>query len=144
MTQVYEPRRRVSRAPLAVLAAAAVAGGIIVAIVLANDSGGSEATLFNTVNPLAEAATTCDAGALADQDHTLLVDMAGDNAGTGTDTIDGFLCVLAELEAPQAILARMESTRALDGMQSATWSTYEATWNYHPDDGLDLIITDAG
>jgi hypothetical protein len=38
----------------------------------------------------------------------------------------------------------MESTRALDGMQSATWSSYEVTWTYHPDDGLDLIITYAG
>jgi hypothetical protein len=28
-------------------------------------------------------------------------------------------------------------------MRSATWSTHEAKWTYHPDNGLNLIITHA-
>lgn len=39
--------------------------------------------------------------------------------------------------------AQMDSTRALDGMQTAEWDTFEAKWTYHPDDGLDVIITEA-
>jgi hypothetical protein len=67
--------------------------------------------------------------------------MAGEDIGTGTATVDDVVCVLDELEAPKSVLAQMSSTRALDGMQSATWSEYEVTWNYHPADGLDLIVT---
>ncbi len=67
--------------------------------------------------------------------------MASEEPGGGTATIDDITCVMDELEAPESVLAQMGSTRALDGMQSATWSTYKATWTYHPDDGLDLIIT---
>ena len=32
------------------------------------------------------------------------------------------------------------STRALDGRQSATWAQFEASWTYHPDDGLDVLV----
>jgi len=153
MTQIYAPprpdSRRKRRAPLAVLAGTVITAGIIATVVLTTSSDDpkqrdlSDGTqiLFAVTAPLADASTTCTAGTLADDDHTLVVDMAGEEMGTGAATIEDVLCVLAELEAPQAILARMESTRALDGMQSATWSTYEVTWNYHPDDGLDLIIT---
>lgn len=66
--------------------------------------------------------------------------MAGGEVGSGHATIDDVVCVLTELDAPRSILARMESIRALDGMQTARWSAYEATWTYHPDDGLDLIL----
>jgi hypothetical protein len=146
MTQIYAPPRpdnhRRSRAPLAVLAGAIITAGIIATVILTTSSNDTkQRNLFAVTAPLADASTTCTAGTLADDNHTLVVDMEGEELGTGEATINDVLCILAELEAPQAILARMESTRALDGMQSATWSTYEVTWNYHPDDGLDLIIT---
>jgi hypothetical protein len=150
MTQTYERgNRRIMWAPLAVVAAAVIIGGIIATVFLTtksthNAGSTNPGTLFNTTSPLAETSRTCTAGILADDDHTLVVDMAGDDPGTGTETFDGVLCVLDELDAPQSLVSRMESTRALDGMQSATWSSYEVTWTYHPDDGLDLIITYAG
>jgi hypothetical protein len=149
MNQIYahSGNHRVRWAPLTVVAAAIVIGGIVATVALTTSSkssstGGIEpAGLFDSTNPLADASTTCNAGTLADDDHTLVVDMAGEESGTGTATIDDIVCVLGELETPQAVVAQMESTRALDGMQSTTWSTYKATWTYHPDDGLDLIIT---
>jgi hypothetical protein len=148
MTQIYAPpnqvSRRPNRTPLAVLAGTIVTGAIIAAVITTTTStnDGEPANLMLTAtSPLADASTTCTTGTLADDDNTLVLDMAGEEPGTGTATADDVLCVLGELEAPQAILTRMESTRALDGMQSATWSTYEATWTYHPDDGLDLILT---
>jgi hypothetical protein len=153
MTQIYKPARRGNRrnlwAPLAVVTTAVIIGAIIATVFLTTKSThhtgstnpGNPGTLFNAPSPLAETSTTCDAGILADDDHTLVVDMAGEDTSTGIETFDGVLCVLDDLDAPQALVARMESTRALDGMQSATWSSYEVTWTYHPDDGLDLIIT---
>ena len=151
MTQIYDPSHQVSRrprrAPLAVLAGTVVTGAIIAAVIATTSS--SDGTkpagiLLTATSPLADASTTCTTGTLADGDNTLVVDMAGEDLGTGTATVDDVLCVLTELEAPRSIVAQMESTRALDGMQSATWSTYEVTWNYHPNDGLDLILTNAG
>lgn len=147
MTQIHTPthpdNHRKRRAILAVLAGAVITAAIIATVILTTSSDDAQpnGVLFAVTAPLADASTTCTAGTLADDDHTLVVDMGGEELGTGEATIEDVLCLLAELEAPQAILARMESTRALDGMQSATWSTYEVTWNYHPDHGLDLIIT---
>ncbi|WP_269142641.1 hypothetical protein [Georgenia yuyongxinii] len=34
----------------------------------------------------------------------------------------------------------MTSTRALDGRQTAEWDGVVATWSFHPDDGLDVIL----
>jgi hypothetical protein len=34
----------------------------------------------------------------------------------------------------------MEQTRALDGRQSETWEDFSASWTYHPDNGLDVLI----
>lgn len=49
-------------------------------------------------------------------------------------------CVLTDLGAPESVYARMGSTRALDGTQDSAWRDYTATWTYHPDDGLNVII----
>lgn len=50
------------------------------------------------------------------------------------------VCVLDALEIPESVKSRMASTRSLDGMQDATWSGYAASWNYHPDNGMNLIV----
>jgi hypothetical protein len=34
----------------------------------------------------------------------------------------------------------MEQTRALDGRQQDTWGGYTASWSYHPDSGMELIV----
>lgn len=56
-------------------------------------------------------------------------------------------CLFAALGTPDAVLSQMTATRALDGRQEATWTTNEgaalkASWTYHPDDGLDVIVTE--
>lgn len=152
MVYTYEPttHRRRRWGPLAAVGAALViVGGTVATVLLATSStedkppkpSGDISSLFGATSPLADASTTCSAGTLGDKDRTLVIDMAGEDPGSGTATIDDVLCVLGELEAPQSVVAQMESTRALDGMQSATWSTFKATWTYHPDDGLDVILT---
>lgn len=56
---------------------------------------------------------------------------------------DEVVCVLDGLDMPESVKSRMTSTRSLDGMQEATWPGYAATWNYHPDDGLHIIVEGA-
>jgi hypothetical protein len=49
-------------------------------------------------------------------------------------------CLIAEFDAPGSIQQRIEHTRALDGVQTAEWDGLTATWTYHPDAGLWLLI----
>ena len=52
--------------------------------------------------------------------------------------------MLTQLEIPSSVVSRIDATRALDGMQNTTWSAgdeeWSATWNYHPDSGMTLIV----
>jgi hypothetical protein len=48
--------------------------------------------------------------------------------------------VLGKLHTPDSVTSRIEATRALDGRLTATWSGLSASWGYHPDLGLDIVI----
>ena len=61
---------------------------------------------------------------------------------TGTDVVT-VVCVLNEMEAPESIFTKLESTRALDGTQATEWAGYTASWTYHPDNGLNIIVETA-
>lgn len=112
---------------------------IAVWIIAANQPG-----TYATTSPLATAVETCNLAGntdltVGDAGRTLTIDGAND-AGMGLD-IGDTACVVAELGITDAAVTRIDQTRALDGMQDATWGDYQASWTYHPDDGLDLLIT---
>ena len=96
-----------------------------------------------TTQPIADAVSACDASVflgidVLDDGHSLQLQTSGkESIGAPFETV---LCVLEELDIPESVVSRMESTRALDGRQDAAWSNYSATWGYHPDDGLDVIV----
>lgn len=50
-------------------------------------------------------------------------------------------CILNKTKAPSSVRAKLDITRALDGMVEASWGRLSAFWNYHPDKGLDLVIS---
>lgn len=107
------------------------------------DSSGASGEPFELSSPeppLRAAFDGCHSGDLSDADRTLVIDTQGEDYGS--DTFDGLMCTLGELGTPQSVIARMEQTRALDGMQDARWDDFDASWTYHPDAGLDLIITE--
>ena len=52
-------------------------------------------------------------------------------------------CVLTELNAPDSLTTRLGSTRALDGTQTGEWAGFTASWTYHPDNGLNIIVETA-
>lgn len=79
-------------------------------------------------------------GDLDDNDRTLFLDMKGEDFGSGDVTIDDIACILIELDAPSYVTHSMDNTRALDGRQSESWDSFEASWTYHPDQGLDVLI----
>ncbi|WP_020076065.1 hypothetical protein [Cryocola sp. 340MFSha3.1] len=78
---------------------------------------------------------------LGDGKHTLILDGKGkeDSDGMSAETE---LCILKALNVTDAILNEIETTRALDGRQEGTWDGVDASWTYHPDNGLDLTLTE--
>jgi len=48
--------------------------------------------------------------------------------------------LLEHLEFNSAVMERVLRTRALDGTQTASSSIADASWTYHPDAGLNLVI----
>ena len=75
---------------------------------------------------------------LMDEGNSVELQTAGKKS-TGAPYAD-VVCVLDELNAPESVKARMDTTRALDGSQNATWTGYSAVWTYHPDNGLNIIV----
>lgn len=76
---------------------------------------------------------------LVDEGTALLISTEGDESyGASMDEV---ACVINELEMPSNIVNRLDTTRALDGTQTGSWNGYEATWNYHPNSGMNLTIT---
>jgi hypothetical protein len=54
--------------------------------------------------------------------------------------LDRLADLLDELGFSPAVTDRMGNTRALDGTQSAEAPHVVATWTYHPDDGLSIVL----
>lgn len=95
-------------------------------------------------NLLEEAADRCSAGEMKDDGKTLVFDMEGEDYGSGDGSFSDWECLVDALGTPQSTQQKMRETRALDGRQDDSWTvdgaTVEASWNYHPDDGLDVIF----
>lgn len=51
-------------------------------------------------------------------------------------------CVLQSLDVSDAVLDRMSSTNSLMGEQRARWDGIRAHWSYHPDNGMQIVLTE--
>ena len=122
---------------LIVLAVLLISSGIV-ALLLADELSG----LLPSHNTALRAAyESCgNVGDLSDGDTSLFLDMIGTDAGSGTLNQSDVICVLAKLDTPSYVIREMDQTRALDGRLSQSWGRFEASWSYHPDDGLDVLI----
>ncbi len=69
----------------------------------------------------------------------------GDASRRLNDTITAgtTACVLNELEGPDSVISKMESTTAMMGRQDDSWGDYEVAWSYHPDNGFDATFEEA-
>jgi hypothetical protein len=126
--------------------------GVVVGIALpVGGSGSSNGAVEHPESPSPTAASeikdaydTCgaeSAGALiADEESTLIIDTQGDDDADGVD-YETVGCLLAELGTPERVTQTMNSTRALDGRVTDSWDSFTASWSYHPDTGLDLVVS---
>jgi hypothetical protein len=84
--------------------------------------------------------TSSQYATVGDGGKTLTLDGESKTGGDGL-TITELVCVLGKLKVSDAVVTQMDSTTALQGRQSASWADVNASWTYHPDNGLDVILT---
>jgi len=148
------PRRGAPRWP-ALVAVALAAGGATAAIVLLlqqprNESGGNgevpTETSATTEDRLLPAAfETCDADdvtkviALVDEGHTVIVDTRSEYGA-----VQPVECLFAMLGTSSAVQAQVGSTTSMMGSREAVEGVFTYRWSYHPDTGLNMVITEAG
>lgn len=92
---------------------------------------------------LERAAETCapfsSYAVIGDDGDTLTIRSLGKkDAGLSLAQLE---CFMTELEVTDAIRSEIGSTRALDGRQTGDWDDYHASWAYHPDHGLGMVVT---
>ncbi len=123
-----------------------LAGGYLLARSAGDDNTASAQPSTSADSSMQAARSNCGAQyavVVSDGGRTLVIDGQGkeDSSGVSTSVLD---CLLDQLHAPTSVVEQMYSTRALDGRQQADWPNYHASWTYHPDHGLDLIVTRSG
>ena len=135
-----EPTRTESPKKGSALKVALIAAAVLVVAILG-------IRLVNTlsVSPLEKAAEACELPkliVLADEGKTMMLHVAGeDGREFGDVTIDEVACILSETDVPTSVVSHIDSTRALDGQQTAEWGKIAARWSYHPSSGLNLVLT---
>ncbi|MBM0255690.1 hypothetical protein [Micromonospora sp. 4G55] len=138
-------RRR--RLPLLIAVAGAAALVLIgVGVAWAMGADGTQAEP-QAKTPFASARDKCGSGALTgeselgDQGKTLTLRGQGkESSGLSYSTLE---CYWSELDMPDSVKAEVEATRALDGRQTGDWGDIHASWSYHPDSGLQMVLTHA-
>ena len=77
---------------------------------------------------------------IVDAERTITVDNKGNDDYEGAATTDVF-CVLDSLKASAAVQKHIQQTTSMDGRQTETWDGITFSWSYHPDRGLDGVLT---
>ena len=84
--------------------------------------------------------TGTDGIVVADEGRSLTFDMKGDDDLRGANITD-IVCVFTALDMPSAVVSHMDQTTSMDGRQSESWGDLTVSWSYHPDRGLDGVLT---
>ncbi|MFE4196434.1 hypothetical protein ACFRJ9_11260 [Paenarthrobacter sp. NPDC056912] len=99
----------------------------------------------NKPKPLAAAVNKCKlsgkaiSAKLGDDGHTLSLDGKGEDDANGLAWSD-IECALEAVSVPDYVREQMGSTRALDGTQRESWDNFSASWSYHPDSGMNVVL----
>lgn len=80
---------------------------------------------------------------LSSDGQSVSFDTEGEEDEDG-DTVFSAFCLLRATGAPDYIFDSIKETRALDGRMEETFGKYRASWNYHPNDGLNLTLIFVG
>jgi hypothetical protein len=73
---------------------------------------------------------------LDDDGNSIIVDTRSEYT-----SMDGVACVLNELGTPDSIVSSIDHTTAMMGSRDEENDGLSYSWSYHPDNGLNLVIT---
>ena len=108
----------------------------------AGDQGSKRSAATEEEPPLQRAFDACQ---LVDTDETLDLGDGGKSLIVNTESeygsMDGLECVTHRLKTSSAILAQIDATTAMMGVQQAEQDGLEYRWSYHPDNGVNMTIT---
>jgi hypothetical protein len=118
----------------------------IAVVLVSSDDGGDSVTGEEPRSELEAAKNICAAGrpdgvtyiTLGDEGSSLT--LIGEGEESSGASIYDIVCVLAELDMPDSVASQIERTTAMMGVQQAAWGDFEASWSYHPDNGLNMIV----
>lgn len=79
---------------------------------------------------------------IGDGGYTITMQGEPKNSYVGLPVTD-LACILKAVKIPDSVVAEIDSTRALDGTQKDSWDKFQASWTYHPDNGLRIIVTES-
>lgn len=138
-TATPAPKKRMSRAAIIASVAAGVGGvaaacTIIVLAIAANTGPDFEAAVVDDCG----LKVGVDARVLDNGDGLLLNGVGEESSGL---ELASTMCILTALDVPDTTLTRMEQTRSMDGRQRDELDGYAIEWTYHPDDGLDVLLS---
>lgn len=77
---------------------------------------------------------------LGDGGMSLTFDMMGKDDSSGAQ-MGEIACLFGNLDMPSAVQSHIDQTTSMDGRQTETWDNLTISWSYHPDRGLDGVLT---
>lgn len=118
---------------------AAIAGGTIVIVAGAwlAFQGFSQSRVFDDA---AEACSASDSRGVTVDSGGRAMYLNGEGEESAGVNVLVQICILNELNVPDSVFDRISGTTSLMGVQTARWENLEASWTYHPNNGLDISI----
>lgn len=118
-----------------VAAAVLVVVGVVIIVAVRGSTSAFEAAIDSCGVENNSGARIGDAGS------SLIIDHQGEDEVAGLTTLQ-LDCIIDALGTPESVVEQMQTTTAMQGRQTATWADLDASWTYHPDNGLDLIFSE--
>lgn len=106
----------------------------------ADEAAKAEEERLNQLPNAAKRCTELWEETVGDDGLSLILDLEGEDYGSGDLSFFDLECILEQLNVTDVVFNSMLETRSLDGRQSGEWGDFKASWSYHPDDGLDVIV----
>jgi hypothetical protein len=92
---------------------------------------------------LVAAVDSCNSSSYISVDEGGLVMESRGDESAGAPVSD-IMCVLTALDIPESVVTRISNTNSTMGLVEGSWGDYEATWSYHPDNGLFIHVVVSG